>query len=86
MSPFEKQFKKMNTNNLNCSLGCNSVETQNHIFEECPIIRNHIKLSNIIQIDRIYGSLEEQKSVIKVLIQIEDTRKLLIEKANSANT
>ena len=76
----------MNKNNLNCSLGCNSVETQNHIFEECPIIRNHIKLSNIIQIDRIYGSLEEQKSVIKVLIQIEDTRKLLIEKANYANT
>jgi hypothetical protein len=84
--PSKHNFQKMNKNTLNCSLGCNSVETQNHIFEECPIIRNHIKLSKIIQIDRIYGSLEEQKSVIKVLIQIEDTRKLLIEQANSANT
>ena len=36
-------------------------------------------MNNIIQIDKVYGSLEEQKSVIKILIQIEDTRKLLIE-------
>ena len=79
-------FRKMNKNNLKCSLGCNSIETQNHIFEECPVIINHIKLNNIIQIDKVYGSLEEQKSVIKILIQIEDTRKLLIEEEkNSAS-
>ena len=64
------------------------METQHHIFfYKCPIIRNHMKLSNVVQIERVYGSLEEQKSVVKVLIQIEDTRKLLIEKkANFANT
>ena len=70
----------MNKNNMKCSLGCDTLETQYHTFEQCSPIIDHIKLKESIKLDKIYGTLEEQKSVIKSLIQIDDARKHLIEK------
>ena len=73
-------FRKMNKNNMKCTLGCNTIETQYHIFEQCSPIYHQIGLKESIKLDNIFGTLEDQKSVIKSLVQIEDARKHLIEK------
>ena len=73
-------FRKMNKKNMKCSLGCNSIETQNHIFEQCVPVIDQLRLKESINLDKIYGTLEEQKSIIQSLIQIDECRKQLIEK------
>ena len=65
---------------MKCRLGCDTIETQYHIFEKCTPIFAETKLNKNIKLDKIYGTLEEQKSIIKYLIQIDETRKLLLEK------
>ena len=34
--PAKNNFKRMNKNNLLCSLGCQNIEDQVHIFTQCP--------------------------------------------------
>ena len=65
---------------MKCSLGCDSIETQYHIFEQCAPVIDQLRLKESIKLDKIYGTLEEQKSIIQSLIQIDDSRKQLIEK------
>ena len=72
----------MNKSDMKCSLGCDTIETQYHIFEQCSPIKEQLRLQKSINLDRIYGTLEEQKSIIRSLIQIEDARKHIIEKRN----
>ena len=71
-------FKKQNKGNLQCSLGCRSVETQSHIFEECTPIFNIIGPGKNENLTKIYGTLDDQISIIKILVQIEETRIQLI--------
>ena len=78
--PAKSNFKKLHRNNIKCSLGCNSEETQIHIFEECTPILSHIRARKSIILNKIYGTLDDQKSIIKILVQIEDTRVKLIKK------
>ena len=73
-------FRKMNKKNMKCSLGCDSIETQYHIFEQCVPVIEQLRLKESINLDKIYGTLEEQKSIIQSLIQIDECRKQLIEK------
>ena len=40
----KSNFRKMNKNNTKCSLGCNKIETQYHIFEECQPIHTQVIL------------------------------------------
>ena len=69
---------------MKCTLGCNTLETQYHIFDQCSQIFNKIRLRESIKLDKIYGTLEDQKTIIKSFVQIDDARKDLIEKkANS---
>ena len=63
-----------------CSLGCSSDKTPSHIFEECTPILNISGPGNIVNLNTIYGTLDDQKSIIKILVQIEDTRVQLINK------
>ena len=62
------------------SLGCNSEETQTNIFEQCTPILNIIGPGENINLGDIYGTLDSQKSIMKILVQIEDIRVNLIKK------
>jgi hypothetical protein len=77
--PAKNNFRKMNKNNLNCSLKCNSVETQNHIFENCKPILSKLKTPNPIQLSKIFGSIDDQCEVIDTIMNIEAIRKSMKE-------
>ena len=44
------------------------------MFEECKPILDKIGLSKKIRLDKIYGTLEEQKSILPILMQTEAIR------------
>ena len=78
--PAKANFKKLNRNNLKCSLLCNTVETQEHIFQECQPIRRHMKNPISVKLNKIFGTIEDQVSIIDSLIEIECIRKSMLEK------
>ena len=78
--PAKDNFRKLHRDNTKCSLGCPSEETQTHIFEQCTPILNIIGPGKNINLSDIYGTLDSQKSIIKILVQIEDIRVNLIKK------
>ena len=78
--PAKANFRKLHRDNIKCSLGCNSEETQIHIFEQCTPILNIIGPGKHINLSDIYGTLDSQKSIIKILVHIEDIRVNLIKK------
>ena len=43
---------------------CNSIETQSHIFEECEPIRSKLDNPISVQLEMIFGSIEEQRDII----------------------
>ena len=75
----KSNFRKLLKDNLNCSLGCNKVETQYHIFEECQPVLRRTNINQSIQLDDIYGTLENQISIIRMLVQIDGAWKQLLE-------
>ena len=83
--PAKSNFKKLHKNDIKCSLGCNSEETQIHIFEECTPILSNIGAGQSISLNKIYGTLDDQKSIIKILVQIEDLRVNFIKKIQEAH-
>ena len=78
--PAKANFKKLNRNNLKCSLLCNTIETQEHIFQECQPIRRHMKNPISVKLNKIFGTIEDQVSIIDSLIEIECIRKSMLEK------
>ena len=75
-------FRKMHKNDLKCSFQCNTVESQEHIFEECQPIHTQLKKPSIVQLSKIFGSLSEQLDIIDALMEIESIRKSMKDKAN----
>ena len=70
-------FRKQSKGNLQCSFLCNEEETQNHIFENCGPIK--ARISDLVNLNDIYGSLEDQVKVVKIISQIEQVRKSMKE-------
>ena len=60
--PAKENFKKMHEGNLNCSLQCGQLETQNHIFENCTKIFSLINIPQTAQMKNIYRDLKKQKN------------------------
>ena len=77
--PAKMNFTKLNKGNLKCSFKCDSNETQDHIFEHCDPIKQRISYPFTVNLKHIYGSIEEQLNVIKMLIKIDSIRKLMRE-------
>ena len=77
--PAKMNFTKLNRGNLKCSFQCNSNETQDHIFEDCEPIKQRISYPFTVNLKLIYGSVEQQNNVIKLLIEIDNIRKLMKE-------
>ena len=72
-------FKKMNKGNLTCRFLCNSEETQSHIFENCEPIKSKISYPMNINLQDIYGSIDDQIGTIKYLVIIDNVRSSIIE-------
>ena len=72
--PAKMNYKKMNKNNLKCSFNCKSDETQNHIFEQCLPIIEKMEVPKYIELNKIYGSIEEQCEIIQILVEIDRIR------------
>ena len=70
--PAKMNFRKMFKGNLQCSLQCNAEETQDHIFENCE--PNKTQISDCVNLRYIYGTLDEQILVVKILIEIDQQK------------
>ena len=75
--PAKMNFTKLNRGNLRCSFLCDSYETQDHIFENCNPIRQRIGYPHMVNLKLIYGSIDEQYSIIKILTRINNERILM---------
>ena len=76
--PAKNNFRKMNKGNLNCILNCQQVETQYHIFEHCQPVISKLNLTQDMDVNKIYGSLLEQKSAVETFLKIDKMRKQLV--------
>ena len=72
--PAKSNYKKLYQNNMQCSFGCLSEETQFHVFEECLKIREKLDKKENFKISFIYGHLYQQNAAVAVLVQIEENR------------
>ena len=79
--PAKDNFRKINKNNINCSFHCNTIETQEHIFEECQPIHTQMKAPITIQLSKIFGTLSDQVYIIDALMEIEVIRKAMQNKS-----
>ena len=77
--PAKMNFSKMNKGNLMCSFLCQSDETQSHIFEHCQPILSRISYPTNVNLDDIYGSIDDQVRAIKSLIKIDHIRRAMKE-------
>ena len=63
----KSNFKKLYKNYLNCMLGCDLLEIQNHVFTQC----NFSEIPPNLVYDDIFGDSIKQKEVITSLMLIE---------------
>jgi hypothetical protein len=75
--PAKMNFKKMNKGDLKCIFLCNQEETQDHIFEACPAIRQKLDICSSMKLDSIYGDVTKQLEAIQVFEKIDDMRTLM---------
>ena len=78
--PAKNNFRKMYKNNLKCSFNCDSIETQDHIFETCTPILSRLKEPSPIKLAHIFGTIEKKCQIIDTLMTIETIRKSMKEK------
>jgi len=69
-------FKKRFKGNLNCRLGCNLLEDQEHVFVYCKFIPSRITID---EYSCIYGSVNDQIVSIKKIFVIDSVRQRLID-------
>ena len=62
-------------NNLKCSFYCNSYNTQLHIFEEYSPILSKKRTPTNLNLNQIFGTLEDQCVIIGRLVEIDLIRK-----------
>ena len=77
--PAKMNFKKLNKGSLMCSFLCQSEETQKHIFEQCRPIQSRISYPVNVNLDDIYGGIDDQVRTIKILIKIDHIRRSMKE-------
>ena len=73
------EINEMNKGNLIYSFLCQSEETQSHIFAHCRPILSRISYPMNVNLDDIYGSIDDQVRAIKSLIKIDHIRKTIKE-------
>ena len=68
-------FRKLHRNALSCRLGCDSNETQLHIFTQCT----YIEIPPNIEYSHIFDNTTLQKEVIQLFLDIDKRRLRLLE-------
>ena len=74
MHPAKINFRKMHSNNLECSQGCQGQEDQRHIFAGCDKLNSDM---NTDIYDYIFEDIDRQKEAICIFLHIEEKRKEL---------
>ena len=69
--PAKINYRKMNSSNLKCSLGCQEDENQYHIFEKCSFLSTK---KEEIRLGFIFENIENQKEAIEKILRIETER------------
>ena len=77
-------FSSMYGQNLSCPLKCDAVDSQSHLLV-CPVLLAELDSSEeetarSVHYNDIYGSLEQQREVVLVLMRLLDIREKLIKK------
>ena len=54
--------------------GCSNIKDQNHIFTNCQPIKSKLNITQSVNYEYIFGTLNEQQQVISTLMTIEETR------------
>ena len=70
----KSNFRKLHRNSLECMFGCSNIEDQNHIFTNCQPITSKLNITQSVNYEYIFGTLDEQQQVISALMTIEETR------------
>ena len=70
-------FRKQHNGNLKSSFLCNAEETQKHTFENCGPIK--ARVSTQVDLNNIYGSIEDQFKVVQTLSRIEQVQQSMKE-------
>ena len=78
--PAKLNYRKMNSFNLKCSLGCQENEDQYHIFENCTFLNTE---KEKIRLDSIFEDIGRQKEAIGRILIIESNRLKLKEALQS---
>ena len=68
----KENFKNINKNNMKCSLGCDKIENQEHIFQRCSKLKT--ENSDGTEFSSIFENVDQQKRVIQVFIEIYNAR------------
>jgi hypothetical protein len=69
--PAKLNYKKLNSGNLKCTLGCLEEEDQAHIFENCRYLNTS---KENICLNHIFQDLNTQKDAIQKIMRIENER------------
>ena len=80
--PAKNNFKRMNKNNLHCSLGCQSIEDNIHIFTQCPKMKVSQKDLNYKNISK---DVTYQKETIELFLKVENQQKYKLDNISINN-
>ena len=68
----KENFKGMNKHDMKCTLGCNTIENQEHIFTRCSKLEN--ENIDMKEYSAIYENVDQQKEIIGVFKNIDNAR------------
>jgi hypothetical protein len=80
--PTKINFEKLNKFNLNCSLKCDIIESQEHIFENCNQITKKMKSNSNVDLKSIFSTAQYQKEIVIQIMEKENIRKVLLDEIN----
>ena len=76
---FKKQYTFNNIEKLECSLGCQEIETQQHLLTCKPLLNELKDLRSNVSYNDIFSTIKKQKSVVVQYIRLLDARNQLLE-------
>ena len=75
---FKINFHTFYKQNVNCNLCEDGVEDRQEHALECPSILKHIHVSDSVQYEHIFGSIEEQEAITILFIRVLNVRDVLL--------
>ena len=76
-----QNFSKMYFGDVQCRLCYLAIDSQDHTMQ-CSVLKQHVDWNKDIKYEDIYGSLEQQVEVVKVISSLLEVRERLLEVEN----